>query len=238
MVGSSEAPAMMDFPITDLMDEHACYQWLLGLLHPKGLACPRCGGTAAYVHRFYREEADEAYQNAGEKGVPHTDPADPPRRRANKAVGHGTWENDRVPIAGVVGRDGRLDLKVARRPSRAELVDGFVVPSTHEGTVVDTDDWCVYAALPGLGRRHASVNHAHSEWARDGDGDGEREVHDNTLEGIWTGLREYLRPFRGVNKVYLAPYVAMFRWAYNLKAITPRFLRTLLGVSILTYSGP
>ena len=142
-----------------------------------------------------------------------------------------------MPIAGAVGRDsGRLDLKVVRRPSRAELVDGFVVPTTHEGTVVATDDGCVYAALPGLGRRHASVNHAHSEWARDDDG--EREVHDDTLEGIWTGLREYLRPFREVNKVDLAPYVAMFRWAYHLKAVTPGFLRTLLGVSIRTDSGP
>ena len=46
---------MMDFPITDLRDEHACDQWLLGLFHPEGLACPRCGGTAAYVHRFFRE---------------------------------------------------------------------------------------------------------------------------------------------------------------------------------------
>jgi len=171
--------------------------------------------------------------------VPHTDPGDPPRRRANKAFGHGTWDNDRVPIAGAVGRDsGRLDLKVVRRPTRAELVDDFVVPATHEGAAVYTDDWCVYASLPGLGRRHASVNHSHSEWARDDDGDGEREVHDNTLEGIWTGLREYLRPFRGVNKVYLAQYVAMFRWAYNLKAGTPGLLRTLLSSSNKTYSGP
>jgi transposase-like protein len=30
-------------------------------------------------------EADEVYQNAGEKGTPHLDPNDPPRRRANKA---------------------------------------------------------------------------------------------------------------------------------------------------------
>src|SRR4029453_7706683 len=29
-------------------------------------------------------EADEAYQNAGEKGVPHLDPEDPPRRRGNQ----------------------------------------------------------------------------------------------------------------------------------------------------------
>jgi hypothetical protein len=29
------------------------------------------------------------YQNAGEKGIPHLDPGDPPRRRANKRRGHG-----------------------------------------------------------------------------------------------------------------------------------------------------
>jgi hypothetical protein len=144
-----------------------------------------------------------------------------------------------VPVAGAVGRDsGRLDLKVVRRPSRAELVDAFVVPSTAEGAAVYTDDWCVYTTLPGHGRRHAAVSHVRYEWARDDDGDGEREVHDNTLEGIWTGLRNFLRPFRGVNKVYLAQYVAVFRWAYNLKAVTPGLLRTLLGSSANTYSGP
>ena len=34
----------MDFPILDLMDQQACYQRLSDLLHPDGLACPRCGG--------------------------------------------------------------------------------------------------------------------------------------------------------------------------------------------------
>jgi hypothetical protein len=37
---------------------------------------------------------------------------------------------------------------------------------------------------------------AEREWARDDNGDGVREVHCNTLEG----LRNFLRPFRGVNK--------------------------------------
>ena len=32
----------MDFPITELMDEQACYDQLVGWLHPDGLACPRC----------------------------------------------------------------------------------------------------------------------------------------------------------------------------------------------------
>lgn len=32
----------MDFPITDLMDEDACFAQMVQWLHPDGLACPRC----------------------------------------------------------------------------------------------------------------------------------------------------------------------------------------------------
>ena len=81
-----------------------------------------------------------------------------------------------------------------------------------------------------MGRSRPTVCHAEREWARDDDGDGVREVHNNTMEGLWTGLRNFLRPFRGVNKSYLAQYVAIFEWSYNVKRATPEFLRALLGV--------
>lgn len=73
-----------------------------------------------------------------------------------------------------------------------------------------------------------TVNHSEHEWVRDADGDGQREVHDNTSEGVWTGLRNFLRPFRGIHKRYLRQYVAIFEWAHNLKQITAAFLRRLL----------
>ena len=45
----------MDFPITDLMDEDACYAELVRWLHPDGLACPRCGqADRMRVHRSHR----------------------------------------------------------------------------------------------------------------------------------------------------------------------------------------
>jgi transposase-like protein len=94
---------------------------------------------------------------------------------------------------------------------------------------VYTDEWSGYKPLKAAGRGHAAVNHNAGEWARDDDGDGVREVHCNTLEGLWTGLRNFLRPFRGVNKVYLEQYIKMFEWSYNLKAVTEDFLRVLLG---------
>lgn len=56
-------------------------------------------------------EADEMYQNAGEKGILHPDPEDPPRRRANQTRGHGTWETDRPPVLGIIGREsGQVQL--------------------------------------------------------------------------------------------------------------------------------
>lgn len=46
----------MDFPIADLMDEQACYDRLVVVLHPHGLACPRCraAGGGLRVHRRHR----------------------------------------------------------------------------------------------------------------------------------------------------------------------------------------
>lgn len=96
--------------------------------------------------------------------------------------------------------------------------------------MVYTDEWRGYDHLAEMDRGHATVCHTIGEWARDDDGDGIREVHDNTLEGMWTGLRNHLRIFRGVNKEYLHQYVAIFEWSYNVKRATPEFLRALLGV--------
>ena len=46
----------MDFPIADLLDQDACYRKIVDLLHPAGLACPRCGaGDGLRVHRRHRD---------------------------------------------------------------------------------------------------------------------------------------------------------------------------------------
>lgn len=110
----------------------------------------------------------------------------------------------------------------------------MVLPATEPGSTVYTDDWKGYDPLSRRGRDHGAVNHGIGEYARDDDGDGIREVHCNTLEGIWTGLRNFLRPFRGVSKKYLGQYVMIFQWCYNLKLVTDEFLRTLLGTTATT----
>ena len=173
-------------------------------------------------------EADEMFQNSGEKGTPHLDPDDPPRKRANKFKGRGTMENDRPPVLGIVGRtSGQIRLTVCDN-TKQQTIQPKVENGTDKDTTLFTDECSAYNHVGDTGRGHATVCHSKKEWARDDDGDGVREVHCNTMEGIWTGLRNFLRPFRGVNKKYLPQYVAMFEWAHNIKEVTANFLKSLM----------
>ena len=45
---------MIDFPITDMLEDAACVAWLEQYLHPTGLVCPRCHGTE---RRLFRRHA-------------------------------------------------------------------------------------------------------------------------------------------------------------------------------------
>jgi transposase-like protein len=78
-------------------------------------------------------------------------------------------------------------------------------------------------------RTHSTVCHGQKEWARDDDRDGVNEVHTNTSEGGWTGVRNFLRPFRGVHKKYLKYYLAMCEHRINLKRISPSFIARLVA---------
>jgi transposase-like protein len=44
---------MIEFPITELMDDSICLIWLERHLHPQGLVCPQCGNS---TRRLFREQ--------------------------------------------------------------------------------------------------------------------------------------------------------------------------------------
>ena len=130
----------------------------------------------------------------------------------------------------MVGREsGHLRLTVTER-SDGKTLERVVMRASWPMSTFNTDEWGGYNGLTAMGRSRSTVCHAAREWARDDDGDGVREVHVNTLEGMWTGMRNFLRNFRGVSKKYLYQYVAMFEWGYNVKRATEAFMWALLGV--------
>jgi len=91
----------------------------------------------------FDSESDELFQNAEEKGDEHFDPLDPPRRRANKRRGRGTYVNDRPPVLGVIGRESgqvRLrvveDTKASNWKNMSMLSRGRIAMSTPMSTTV------------------------------------------------------------------------------------------------------
>jgi transposase-like protein len=163
----------------------------------------------------------------GKKGEKHRDLTDPPRRRANKQKGHGTYDNDRPPVVGTVGREsGQVRLRVVKH-TNGKTLKQHIACFTQPKAVANTDRvaWKGYNRIE---RQHVTVQHGEHEWARDDDGDDIREVHINTTEGMWTGIRNFLRPFRGVHKDHLSGYIAMCEHSVNLKRITPKFIAALV----------
>jgi hypothetical protein len=102
-----------------------------------------------------------------------------------------------------------------------EHVEQFTI----EGTPIYTDEYNRYNPIQ---RPRSTVAHEQNEWARDDDGDGIREVHTHPIEGKWTGLRNFLRPFRGVSKHFLSGYVAIHEFCINLKPVTADFISSLV----------
>lgn len=95
---------------------------------------------------------------------------------------------------------------------------------TQPDNLVHTDKYDSYNALK---RARETVCLGVKELGRDEDADGWCEVHTNSTEGLWTGLRNFLRPFRGVSKHFLHGYVAIHEFRVDLKSISPDFISPL-----------
>jgi transposase len=161
----------------------------------------------------------------GKKSTSHPDPTDPPRRRANKHRGHGTYANDRPPIISLISRDtGEQRWWVCDHADRRTCTELIAANIPAGSTTLYTDEWQSYR---GSHPCHATVAHGVREWARDDDGDGQWEVHCNSCEGAGAALRTYLRAFRGVHKRYLHLYIATSEAMLNTKRVTPQLIRRM-----------
>ena len=110
-----------------------------------------------------RPRRTKCSKTQGKKSEPHPNPSDPPRRRANKRKGRGTYANDRPPIVGTVGRQsGQVRLRVVLKTDKQTL-SAHVHQFTQADATVYTDEWQGYL---GLNRFHATVCHGKRQWAR------------------------------------------------------------------------
>ncbi|MFQ5343768.1 MAG: IS1595 family transposase [Anaerolineae bacterium] len=115
--------------------------------------------------------------------------------------------SDKAPLVASVQRNGQVRL-FTQRNLQKDTFRPLLKRWIRRGTQIYTDDYDIYHFLTSAGYQHQSVNHSQGEYARG-------EVHVNTTEAVFSLVRPYLAPFRGVSKVYLPLYAAAFEFRHN-----------------------
>ena len=180
-------------------------------------------------------EADEVYIVAGHKGQPDNvlKAGRPSRsRRLRGHPGRGTSTSEKPPVLGLIQRSGDLVLRVLDNVKQL-TIHPIIEKHVKIGTLIYTDEYNIYNRLTEWGYAHKTVCHSGGEYARDEDGDGFCEVHVNTQEGIWSVLRSWLRPHRGIAMNKLPLYLGFFEFVFNTrrrgKALIQNLFETILA---------
>ncbi|WP_448208595.1 IS1595 family transposase [Azospirillum sp. sgz302134] len=145
--------------------------------------------------------------------------------------GRGTLAKDKPPILGLIQRGGEVVLHMLANVQQA-TIRPIIQASVAAGALIHTDEYDIYARLETWGYAHKTVCHAHGDYARDEDGDGFCEVHVNTIEGVWSLLRSWLRPHRGISQDKLPRYLAFFQFVHNARRRGKALLAALVGAIV------
>jgi transposase-like protein len=131
----------------------------------------------------------------------------------------------------MIRRTGEVMIRMPENVEQAPI--GPLIKETiAPGTVVDTDEYAIYARSPEWGSTHRTVCHAAGEFARDEDGDGFCEVHVNTAEGFGSLLRSWLRPDRGISQEKRPLYLGFFEFVHDVRKRGKALLASLVELLV------
>ena len=175
-------------------------------------------------HLEHQVEADECYQSAGSKGlareVARRERA--PRPRGLQLRGRATAEMGRPPLLGLVQRRDKTDQDAPAAQGYLEILEHvrtatikpIIAAKVKVGAQFFTDEYNIYH-FTKVDYDPRTVNHGAGEYARrDPDG---TCVHCNTMEGMWSGLRNFLDRFKGISQRFLHLRVARYEFLHNYK---------------------
>ena len=170
----------------------------------------------------HQVEAEECSQSAGSKGLAReVERRDrEPRQRGLQLRGRATAELGRPPLLGLGQRRNKTDQEAPAAQVYLEVLGNvrtatikpMIAAKGKVGAQFFTDEYNIYHFTEAA-YDHRTVNHGAGEYARrDPDGTG---VHCNTMEGIWSGVRNFLDHFKGISQRFLHLRVARYEFLHN-----------------------
>lgn len=138
---------------------------------------------------------------------------------------------DKVPVFGMLQRDGKLTALVVSNTQRKTLEPLVNIYITSNSKVI-TDEWHAYSKL-GDNYQHYIVNHAKKEYVNINDS----SIHSNTIEGAWKIFKNSSKGmYNHVSKKHLQLYVDEFVYRYNTRKLleSDKFNWLLLNSTVRT----
>ncbi len=162
-------------------------------------------------------EADETYIGGKEsnkhqsRGVKAAK-AEAVRQGANPNAKLGRSLVDKIPVAGIIQRNGNVSAKVVKHTSSDELI-GHIQDNIKLGSTIVTDEYPSYHKL-STQYAHQVIRHRLGQYVSG-------EFHTNSIEGFWAQLKRGIYGiYHHVSPAHLDKYVDEFEFRYNSKKKT------------------
>jgi transposase-like protein len=133
-----------------------------------------------------------------------------PRYSGISKRGRGT---EKIPVAGIVQRDGDVRFQMLKRVS-AKHLSKFIAENADRSCRIITDELNLYTKV---GRQfeggHEVVRHGWRQYVRPG-----TDVHSNTIEGVFSLIRRgVMGTFHSVSRKHLPNYLNEFQFRWNTR---------------------
>lgn len=128
---------------------------------------------------------------------------------------------DKIPVVGMVERNGRLVARAVENVRLKTLKD-ILLETVEEGSVLITDELSSYNFASGS-FYHVTMQHNKAHYVND-------EFHTNTIEGCWGIFKRGITgTFSHVGKGYLQRYLDEFVFRYNHRSLnaSQRFMKVM-----------
>jgi transposase len=139
------------------------------------------------------------------------------KRHADDRRKRGRGAENKVPVFGVLKRDGKVYTQIIKNASKQEILP-IVRQIVRKQSTIYTDKWKAYDGLVFDGYKHKRINHSKSYSNRKG-------THVNGIENFWSFSKRRLAKFNGVSRETFLLHLKECEFRYNHKG---DILKTLL----------
>lgn len=131
------------------------------------------------------------------------------KRHAQDRRKRGRGAENKVPVFGVLKRDGKVYTQVIKNASKQEILP-IVKQIVRKQSTIYTDKWKAYDGLVFDGYKHKRINHSKTYSNRSGS-------HVNGIENFWSFAKRRLAKFNGVSRNTFLLHLKECEFRYNHK---------------------